>query len=762
MQNERDLLKEKMDEQLLRLTTIQSRLDEQRQRAEELQRAGTSDLNLKMYDLRSEIAQLKETISARDKQITVLRNHLAQSKEVIDRQESEINSLASRNLSDENKTCCCKDTTEQLQGEMVAKEMEIKQLKEKMRNEMITKVALPDLMETMLEDKSSEIEYLKTQLAAREKELSAIQASTSMDLFAQNLLQEHGENDHIRDRPKESLTLSIVSKLKFLHFFCYTYFESEDTQTKYYFIYFQSSEKYFEKTPISLMLTSQVKPSKLAADSIRSVDLTDNKETEFSQSLQPPSLSFEDKNKLLDELTMENLQAKQKLEEDKLKLSGEIVQLKSIIDSLESKITTIERKLSDSDANVMSKCIELDSTNAQLKKERANNHVLKTQLDSMDNTIKLKDELISKYQKDLYNYTQNEKDHLEKIRQLQDECEAFNRHSKHSSPSKMNQQMHDEIDHLKEVLVDTERELNEKMIAYEKALLDIAEQEKIIFHLNDVLTDSKSAKSVEELRIEMRTHREQNEELKKENDELKQRLLLAERADALADENAIDEIANRVEEELNYSAQLDSNIIKAMESDGNNSDKENIFDRNVADIEAMRMRNKQLECKIEKLQQSLESERDKYSLIRKQDANCIETMSKRLEAAIQNQSDLTKSLDHERAKSARLSTRMLEEQFERSKLSTSNLSLNESLSGSPKRDPDQYRRHSDEIKSLKLQLEREKDRLTNADFLQQEKIHLEKRLNDQRSQADDIKDELNRAVREKQSLQSELDQTLKR
>lgn len=322
--------------------------------------------------------------------------------------------------------------------------------------------------------------------------------------------------------------------------------------------------------------------------------------------------------------------------------------------------------------------------------------------------------------------------------------------------------MHDEIDHLKEALVDTERELSEKMIAYEKALLDIAEQEKIIFHLNDVLTDSKSAKSVEELRIEMRTHREQNEELKQANDELKQRLLLAERADALADENAIDEIANRVEEELNYSAQLDSNIIKAIESDGNNSDKENQFDRNAADIEAMRMRNKQLESKIEKLQQTLESERDKYAVIRKQDANCIETISTRLEAAIQYQSELTKSLDQERSKSARLSTRMLEEQFERSKLSTSNLSLNESLSGSPKREPDQYRRHSDEIKSLKLQLEREKERLTNADILQQEKFHLEKRLNDQRSQADDIKDELNRAVREKQSLQSELDQTLKR
>lgn len=201
-----------MDEQKLRLTTIQSKLDEQRQRAEELQRAGTSDLNLKVYDLRAEITQLKETISARDKQITVLRSHLAQSKELIDRQESEISTLASRNLSDESKTCC-KSATEKLQADLVAKEMQIQQLKDKIRTEMITKVALPDLMETMLEDKSSEIEYLKTQLATREKELSSIQVTSStLNLFSRHANDEHSDNDHIRARPKESLTLSMVRK----------------------------------------------------------------------------------------------------------------------------------------------------------------------------------------------------------------------------------------------------------------------------------------------------------------------------------------------------------------------------------------------------------------------------------------------------------------------------------------------------------------------------------------------------------------------
>lgn len=208
-----------MDEQLLRLTTIQSRLDEQRQRAEELQRAGTSDLNLKVYDLRAEIAQLKETISVRDKQVTVLRNHLEQSKEVIDRQEGEISTLATRNLCDDSKTCC-KSATEKLQRDLVAKELQVQQLRDKIRTEMITKVALPDLMETMLEDKSNEIEYLKTQLSARDKELSTVQATGStLDLFARNVHQDISEHDHIRAIAKESMTLSLVRQHEFSVYF---------------------------------------------------------------------------------------------------------------------------------------------------------------------------------------------------------------------------------------------------------------------------------------------------------------------------------------------------------------------------------------------------------------------------------------------------------------------------------------------------------------------------------------------------------------
>lgn len=203
-----------MDEQLVRITSIQLRLDEQRQRAEELQRAGTSDLNLKVYELQAEVNALKETVSTRDKQINVLKSHLKQSKEIIDKQEAEI---ASYNcVSDANDTYS-KVFVEKLEARIVSKDIENKNLRDKIRTEMITKVALPDLMETMLADKTDEIEFLKEQLVARETELKSLRDGQIFskaeekisELFASH---EAVDNDYIRKMSETGTRLSLVSE----------------------------------------------------------------------------------------------------------------------------------------------------------------------------------------------------------------------------------------------------------------------------------------------------------------------------------------------------------------------------------------------------------------------------------------------------------------------------------------------------------------------------------------------------------------------
>lgn len=470
----------------------------------------------------------------------------------------------------------------------------------------------------------------------------------------------------------------------------------------------------------------------------------------------------------LQEATAENERLKMDLDAEKEKLTKDIDRLNQQIDQLKSKVDASEEKLTAANE----KCAEINTLNRRLKEERANNTVVKQQLTSMDNTIKLKDELISKLQKEMFNYAQNEKIHMETIGRLQKEHSNLVDGANSSNDSATNQHLHNEIERLKETLADTEHELADKMIAYEKCLLDIAEHEKTIFHLSDVLTDSKTARSVEELRIQIRSYREKNDDLKDEIEKLKQTLLQNERSPSpiqiALDEIGIDEITSRVQKELNYSAQLDSNIMRAIESDELNSDTENYLDHNEnEEIEMIRTRNKQLEMLIEKLQRSLELEKDKFSKIHKQDANCIETMTKRLEAAIMNETKLSKMLDEEKSKTAQLSTKILEHQFERSKLSVSNLSLNESPISSPRRlqkngemDQELLKRQNDEIKLLKSQLEREKERALDTEkTLARQKDRFEKELNDQKTYGDSLKDELDRIMRENQLLQNELEQT---
>ena len=160
IQQERDILQERMSDQMMKISSLQSRLDEQRIRAEELNKQSTSDLQLRVHDLQNELGSLRETLSARDKQISNLNQLLEHSKKIIDRQEHELA------FSGDND----KSLVDRLEEELKRKSDEIERLKEKIKSEMINKVALPDLMETMMAEKNEEIEALKDQLMMQGQE----------------------------------------------------------------------------------------------------------------------------------------------------------------------------------------------------------------------------------------------------------------------------------------------------------------------------------------------------------------------------------------------------------------------------------------------------------------------------------------------------------------------------------------------------------------------------------------------------------------
>lgn len=471
-------------------------------------------------------------------------------------------------------------------------------------------------------------------------------------------------------------------------------------------------------------------------------------------------LSLEDKEKLVNDVTTESIRIKMEFNTEKDQLTNDIQVLRSQIDELQSKIETIEAELVLSTKNYDKKCSEFESLNGHLNEERANKGVIKQQLISMENTIKLKDELITKLQKDLENYSEVEKLNQEAINRLEYENSelANTRVTKDEIDSNaINQELQEELSAVKEMLTDTEQELSEKMIAYEKCLLDMKDQEKKIFHLTDILTDSKTARSVEEIRIEMRTHQEENERLKREIDGLKEKI--QREVSPIKNITDIHEIS-KADKETSYSIQLDRNVLKSIEEKDDETDNENDDE-----IETLRNENKELVRAVEKLQRALESEREKFVYVGQQNANCIDMMQKRLGVAIDNENDLNRLLEEERNKTSKLSTKMLEHQFERAKLSASNLSLNESPISSPRRlikggesDQELLKCQNDEIKLLKSQLEREKERAVDTEkSLGREKNRFEKELSEQKAYGDRMKDELERIIRENKTLQEELD-----
>lgn len=165
IQQEKDILQERMSDQLMKISSLQSRLDEQRIRAEELNKQSTSDLQIRVHDLQNELGTLRETLTARDKQISNLNQLLEHSKKIIDRQEHELA------FSGDND----KSLVDRLEDELKRKTEENQRLKDKIKTEMINKVALPDLMETMMAEKNEEIDSMREQLTSLQEQFGIVE-----------------------------------------------------------------------------------------------------------------------------------------------------------------------------------------------------------------------------------------------------------------------------------------------------------------------------------------------------------------------------------------------------------------------------------------------------------------------------------------------------------------------------------------------------------------------------------------------------------
>lgn len=170
-----------------------------------------------------------------------------------------------------------------------------------------------------------------------------------------------------------------------------------------------------------------------------------------------------------------------------------------IKDEFQLTIDTIEAALTLATKNYERKCRDVEELNGQLNVERLKNRALKHQLNRLDVTINAKNELITKLKLDIDNLNEKKWVKLDT-----------------SNSSESEDQLRKELSTVKGILTE--------LLAYEKYVLDIEEQEKKIVTLSDALTRPKREEDVKKPIAAFRSSREKDDRFKIEIEVLKHRL----------------------------------------------------------------------------------------------------------------------------------------------------------------------------------------------------------------------------------------------
>lgn len=507
-----------------------------------------------------------------------------------------------------------------------------------------------------------------------------------------------------------------------------------------------------EQLTNALKLESQVDSLKVALETINTEKNSLN--TELKQKNDNTSnMQFDlvAKNKVLDDLMAEKKSIQLELNDAKAALN----KLQSVQAELEEKkkeFKDLEKCFNNRGDEMERILLKIDDLTLQVD-------ILNQQINSLNKTVAHKDELLSKHDKNALNYAQNENKYLENINRLEKETMTMKTSYDHKIAD-----AEQEIHKLKKELDATQYDLYEKIVLYEKAQLDMKQPG------GGCLTAD-----IGEIQL-LKAERERNAKLEKQLAILKDTLGAAQQASS-PKEFQLDAIAEDVEKELNYSAQLDSNILKAIESDEINSDEDN-FDRQnkfqrtnvdvMSELNAIRQKYEMERNNCVRLQQLLDSEKKNSGSLQEHDANIIEAMRQRLEAALEQENQLHKSLDNERMKSERLSTQILI--YQRTISRDSGLLL-KSPPDSPRRiqrstsdfESEVVKRLQSEVKLLTAQNERERERVGDIErVMEREKHRIEKELADRRDYGDRMKGEMDRMLKEKELLVNDLEHTQER
>ncbi|KAL1497445.1 hypothetical protein ABEB36_008419 [Hypothenemus hampei] len=159
--NEKEFMKRQIHEQLVLISDLQIRLEQQRIKAEHIEKQTNTSLETKIYDLQSEIINLQEKLRSKEKAIHAQEQLIKETQDRVKDLESEI------------ATAKVDDLVIEMQKELETLKLENQILKEK--NSTETQI-LPNLVENIIHDKNNDIEKLRAKLIETEQGLSKYSA----------------------------------------------------------------------------------------------------------------------------------------------------------------------------------------------------------------------------------------------------------------------------------------------------------------------------------------------------------------------------------------------------------------------------------------------------------------------------------------------------------------------------------------------------------------------------------------------------------
>ncbi|XP_032599457.1 nuclear mitotic apparatus protein 1 isoform X3 [Drosophila grimshawi] len=740
LQHERDSLQGRIDEQSHRISSLQKRLEEQRQRAEQLHRVGTSDLNTRVHELQSELRNLGEQLSARDKQMATMQQQLQRSKDEIVRLETE---LAARSQPDRN-------LIERLRAEVLQKGNELDKLKETMRTEMVNRQSLPDLMQTMLADKNDEIDHLQEQLQAKERELQAARDVSPVSSPAAG--KQDASTKH------SARTLSDIGSI--------TEFPEPDVERR--------ATMRSLNAPLQLpesavgFLHQTMETSKEAVANLtykRTDDLSGFVVAHPANTFEHPHY-FQDPNalgvttqvsgELTPGLVPRQINFSNLTEDSKFKTPSLLMQTPELPKAITSpELKQLKEKLSALEEEKQQQKTELELNLNQLQQQLAHE---KEQLDRQQKLIRGHEESERKYRQRI--------DLLENRILETAAQEAADRET-----------LRKELNLVSAAHAQCEQQHQEMAATRKQELETLNAEIKTKTEHNRELTGR--------LQLAM----ERTDQLQRQVQDLERDLERLKNNEHSSKQYSVDEIAQQVEKELNYSAQLDSNILKAIESEeennldnklhqkevqtdadptagngnGHGTDDENFTGERelLNQLEAVRAQLAVEREQTETLSQELLGEKHHSQEIQEQDVLIIEAMRKRLEAVLEAEDELHKQLDMERERCERLQTQLTSLQRAESRRSSSLLkSPTESPRKSPRADfeSELCERLRSELKLLTAQNERERERSADAQRnSERERQRYEKELQERVAYCERLKQEMDKLARDKDSAEMELE-----